>query len=583
VPASAGESKFYRQVDLGGYFGGVWSNAYFKEAWAVMLNFGTSGLRGLVTDMTDRECYINARGFLEALQENREIKLGDQVSLAGDLRASTDRILLAVAQAILDAGCQLDYCGKIPSPALAYQGFQNQRASIMVTGSHIPDDRNGIKFNKPDSEILKSDEARILTAVARVRAQVEGAGKCFNAAGGFMPGSAPVLPAPNPTAEEGYVRRYLDVFPTDFLKGKKIVFEQHSAVGRDLAARVLAALGAQVVTEGRTDYFVPKDTENVTAETCANFHRLVKKHSPFALVSTDGDSDRPFVVDEQGRFNRGDELGAVVADFLGTQAAVVPVSANDAVSEFLKEKSIALTLTRIGSPYVVAGMNAAKAAGAQAVVGWEANGGFLTATPFSLFGKNLAPLPTRDALLPILCALGAACKCGSVSAAFARLPQRFTQAGLLDNFPIAISQKLMLGLLRNEPGVVQLEFKSGMALSRRADGSVTEIPETPDIPGAQFWLKLGNIWDVKRVLERRYFKSELGYGSVAALNLIDGVRIVFSQGDVAHVRPSGNAPQLRIYSNASTQARADEIVRQGLSNQGILRTMEADIRATEQL
>ncbi|MCB0384946.1 MAG: hypothetical protein KDD43_06105, partial [Bdellovibrionales bacterium] len=31
-------------------------------------------------------------------------------------------------------------------------------STIMVTGSHIPDDRNGIKFNLSDGEILKHDE-----------------------------------------------------------------------------------------------------------------------------------------------------------------------------------------------------------------------------------------------------------------------------------------------------------------------------------------------------------------------------------------------------------------------------------------
>jgi phosphomannomutase len=31
----------------------------------------------------------------------------------------------------------------------------------MVTGSHIPDDRNGIKFNLPTGEILKRDEEGI--------------------------------------------------------------------------------------------------------------------------------------------------------------------------------------------------------------------------------------------------------------------------------------------------------------------------------------------------------------------------------------------------------------------------------------
>ena len=55
----------------------------------------------------------------------------------------------------------------------------------------------------------------------------------------------------------------------------------------------------------------------------------------------------------------------------------------------------------------------------------------------------------------------------------------------------------------------------------------------------------------------------------------DGIRIHFDNGDVAHVRPSGNAPQLRIYAVAGTQERANEIVRLALSEpDGILRNLE---------
>ena len=44
----------------------------------------------------------------------------------------------------------------------------------MVTGSHIPDDQNGIKFNKPDGEVLKSDEKGILEGVADYKEQEYG-------------------------------------------------------------------------------------------------------------------------------------------------------------------------------------------------------------------------------------------------------------------------------------------------------------------------------------------------------------------------------------------------------------------------
>jgi len=55
----------------------------------------------------------------------------------------------------------------------------------------------------------------------------------------------------------------------------------------------------------------------------------------------------------------------------------------------------------------------------------------------------------------------------------------------------------------------------------------------------------------------------------------DGVRICFSNGDVAHVRPSGNSDELRIYAVADTQARADEITGLGVAEpHGILRQLE---------
>ena len=42
----------------------------------------------------------------------------------------------------------------------------------MVTGSHIPADRNGIKFNKCSGEILKQDEARMMAQEVLYRSDV---------------------------------------------------------------------------------------------------------------------------------------------------------------------------------------------------------------------------------------------------------------------------------------------------------------------------------------------------------------------------------------------------------------------------
>lgn len=130
-----------------------------------MAAFGTSGLRGLVTELTDAVVLGYVSAFLGYLQTLGEFAPGAEVFLAGDLRPSTSAILEAAWQGVLEAGGTPRYLGRIPSPALAFAGFQAGVSSLMVTGSHIPFDRNGIKFNRPKAELSKADEAGILRAL----------------------------------------------------------------------------------------------------------------------------------------------------------------------------------------------------------------------------------------------------------------------------------------------------------------------------------------------------------------------------------------------------------------------------------
>ena len=77
----------------------------------------------------------------------------------------------------------------------------------------------------------------------------------------------------------------------------------------------------------------------------------------------------------------------------------------------------------------------------------------------------------------------------------------------------------------------------------------------------------------------KFFSRERGFGDITDINTVDGIRIFFSNGDIAHIRPSGNAPQLRIYSNADTQDRAHEIVNMGISEPGgILRELDKFVK-----
>src|SRR5512135_163537 len=427
--------------------------ASFLNHAPVPLAFGTSGLRGLVTDITDLEAYINVKAALRYLSSIGDILPGSGVVIAGDLRPSTDRIMRACAQAVVDSGCQVENAGKIPTPALISHAIATRRAGVMVSGSHIPFDRNGIKLNRSVGEVLKSDETGIIREVDRVRAEEysrTAATSAFDAHG--MLKRTPELPPLDRSAEDAYVRRYTQSFNRGGLTGLRVMVYQHSAVGRDLLPRILRELGAEVDTAGRSDMFVPIDTENITDGQLVQLEEFAAAGETCgrplsAIVSTDGDSDRPLVTavlraaevhagSRRVRFLPGDLLGLVVAEYLRADAAAVPISANDAVERRLRERRVPLEKTQIGSPYVVSAIDSLRNSGTyERVVGWEANGGFLTGSDIALNEATLAALPTRDATLPILANLFAAAEQGiALSALWDRLPARFGRAGLIDNF-----------------------------------------------------------------------------------------------------------------------------------------------------
>jgi phosphomannomutase len=515
------------------------------------LRFGTSGRRGLVADLTPLEVYINAFAELEYLQtlapEAGGIRRGEEVYFGLDLRPSSPDIARAIAAAIVGAGMTPVNMGCIPTPALAAYAWARRRASIMVTGSHIPFDRNGYKLNTARGELMKHHEAPINARVAAIRRRLYEQpfdDSPFNEDGRFKLGPAP-LPQASAAARNEYMARYTSFFSGLPLAGLRLLVYQHSAVGRELLCETLSALGAEVIPAGRSETFVPIDTENIDAATLAAIQQLLDEHGPAdAIVSTDGDSDRPLILGvdpatRKARFFGGDLAGMIVAQSLQADAVVVPISCNDAIDR----GPLAAVLepkTRIGSPFVIAGMEAALARGRRRVCGWEANGGFLTGSTFERNGRALPALPTRDAFLPILAVLlEARSQNLPLTALFDRLPARFSRAALLRNFP--------------RPAAV--------AIVERFTPQASDGSSQPGI--------LADL--------ASFFP---GFGPIRHVDYTDGVRVIFENGDVAHIRPSGNADELRIYAVSDTQARADEIAALGVAEpDGILRRMEAATHA----
>jgi phosphomannomutase len=314
--------------------------------------FGTSGARGLVKDMTDRLCYAYTKAFLQVV-----ISHAGPIVLGHDLRPSSPTIAVACAAAMRDMGHSVIYAGALPTPALAYFASSIKSPCMIVTGSHIPFDRNGLKFYRADGEITKADEGLMLNAEVDVPDEI-------------YPFTLEIV---DQSASIAYTERYVNFFGRSSLKGMRIAIYEHSSVARDILYEILIGLGAEVLPLGRTDTFAPIDTEAVRQEDIAQALIWAEMHQFDAILSTDGDADRPLIGDENGQWFRGDIVGILCAMYLNADTVVTPVSSNTAVELCGTFKNI--VRTKIGSPFVIAGME--QASTQSIVIGYEANGGFL--------------------------------------------------------------------------------------------------------------------------------------------------------------------------------------------------------------
>ncbi|WP_127145089.1 phosphomannomutase [Pelagibacterium montanilacus] len=454
--------------------------------------FGTSGLRGPASGFDAALVDAHVAAFARVCLEPHHNRL----LIGRDLRASSPEIAALVAASAVRLGLAPIDCCAVPTPALALAAARAGMPAIMVTGSHIPADRNGLKFYRPEGELRKADEGPI----ARIAADL--------LAADGLPDRLPDPMLPSPAGEdaaERYCRRFTDWFAPDALAGLTIGVFEHSSVGRDLLVAIIEALGATCHRFGKSESFIAVDTEAVDAEHLAQISAEIARHGLDCVVSTDGDADRPLLVDGAGRQIAGDVLGALTARALGIEAIVTPITSTTALEAsgwFAR-----VVRTRIGSPYVVEAM---EALGDRPVLGFEANGGVLTLGTVHSGERELGPLVTRDAVLPLVAVLAA-------SVAASR-----TLTEMAADLPARI-----------------------MAADRVRDVD----PES----GTRF---------LDRIQKDRAARSKLHaeLAGVAAIDLTDGVRLTLQDGRIVHFRQSGNAPEMRCYVETGSAGETAELL-----------------------
>lgn len=453
------------------------------------VRFGTSGLRGPAAALIEGAAYRYASAFAAFALERGDLRGGGAVLIGRDMRETSPAIADICAAAIRDAGFRAVDCGAVPTPALALKSAHCGAPAIMVSGSHIAEDRNGLKFYLGGREITKADEVEIAALERLLVSSVSATGCAAFAETG--------------EALEDYVARATKFFGSDALLGLTIGVWQHSSVSCDLLVEIVEQLGGRAVPFGLDDDFVAIDTEAL-AET----HRLMiadwaSANFVDAIISTDADGDRPLVFDAQGTLIDGDVVGALTARWLGIEAVVTPVTSNAAIERCFAD----VRRCRVGSPFVI---EALQHSPLKRRIGFEANGGVILDRGIMSNRRKLPALPTRDAVLPILCCLAA-----------------------------------MREAARPLAGIV-----CDLGFGAKATARIT------DIDNDQVQALMAQI-----VCRDWHFLGR----EILEVDRTDGLRLFLEDGTIVHFRQSGNAPEFRVYIEASTSGDAENLLGRALA------------------
>ena len=268
--------------------------------------FGTDGVRGVANqELTPNLAMALGQAGAYVLTKNSDHK---SVLVVGcDTRISGDMLANALMAGACSVGADVIYVGVAPTPAVAYlTRLYKADAGVVISASHNPVEFNGIKFfDGAGFKLPDAMEDEIEAYIKNDMAGIE-----------FPTGIEIGKIEYRLDAKEEYVKHSIESVPID-LKGLKIVADCAEGASYYTSVKALESLGAEVVAIHNCP-----DGTNINKK-CGSTHmeelqeRVVKEKANLGLAF-DGDADRLLAVDENGEKVDGDQIMAIVGNYMNS-------------------------------------------------------------------------------------------------------------------------------------------------------------------------------------------------------------------------------------------------------------------------
>lgn len=256
-----------------------------------------------------------------------------KVAVGRDSRITGPQICDAVTDALIGCGCQVFDCGLCSTPSMfmmtQYPSIKADGA-IMITASHHPYDKNGMKFFLADGGLSSAKLTSVLEAANKGERKV-GSGLKFT---------------------DDYLSLYckhirdiiLSRLPRG-LNGYKIVVDAGNGAGGFFADRILRPLGADVdgsqflEPDGMFPSHVPNPEDKAAMDSISA--RVIDTKADFGIIF-DTDVDRNAVVTASGaELNRNRLIAAISAVLLSERQGGIIVTdsvTSDGLHKFIEAK-----------------------------------------------------------------------------------------------------------------------------------------------------------------------------------------------------------------------------------------------------
>jgi phosphomannomutase/phosphoglucomutase len=319
--------------------------------------FGTSGIRGSAdTLFTEQFCFDVGRTFVKFLE--KYYKTGP-IAVGIDPRDSSPRIKKQLFKGLATANLELFDEGIAPVPSMNWL-IKNTEivAGIIVTGSHIAPELNGVKFYAHDEEVSAEDQKNIESLYEEMKEKEK-------------PSNIEAKTKQESRACDLYSQMLSEMIK-DPLPKWKVAVDCANGAQSIVIPSILKSFGLEVfeVNCDTKKEFIARDTDTDDKAEVEELKKVVVKENCDFGIAYDGDGDRVVFIDEKGQFVQGEYSCSLIAKDSPGDIVITPISSSQVVDTIGKK----IIRTKVGSPYVVGKMKEHNAP-----FGFEPNGGAISA------------------------------------------------------------------------------------------------------------------------------------------------------------------------------------------------------------